>query len=204
MSDKRQEAISDIIAEMRLGATGDMPFAYRIGRPDRIVEYKTKDGKKYVQRRAVIESVTIDELADRLDAAHKREVDNLNSVIQATVSRSDSEIDRLRWEAEELRKQIGNAAKMREALKRIKHLFRNINLYEDTVGNEAYAIADAALAEPARNCDRFLTWEAAKAAYWREQGDPADWRKLGAWLFAAKEEERGEGSPRTEQESEVK
>jgi hypothetical protein len=60
-----------------------------------------------------------------------------------------------------------------------------------------------ALAEPARNCDWCPTWESAKAAYWREQGDPADWRKLGAWLFAAKEEARGEGLPRTEQESEV-
>lgn len=72
MSEK-QETIPDIIAEMRLGATGDMPFAYRIGRPDRIVEYKTEDGKKYAQRSTVIESVTIDELADRLEAAHRRE-----------------------------------------------------------------------------------------------------------------------------------
>lgn len=67
------ETSADIIAEMRLGATGDMPFAYRIGRPDRIVEYKTEDGKKYVQRSTVIESVTIDELADRLEAAYRRE-----------------------------------------------------------------------------------------------------------------------------------
>ena len=95
------------------------------------------------------------EYADMLEAAHKREVDNLNSVIQTQRSHFDAEIDRLRRE------------------------------------------------EPPRNCERFLTWEAAKAAYWREQGDPADWRKLGAWLFAAKEEVRGEGLPRTEQESEV-
>ena len=52
---------------------------------------------------------------DRIEAATKREIEKLNSVIQATVSRSDAEIDRLRREAEELRKQIGNAAKLREA-----------------------------------------------------------------------------------------
>lgn len=46
--------------------------------------------------------------ADRLEAAHRREVDKLNSVIQATVSRSDAEIDRLRREIAEL-KRAGNA-----------------------------------------------------------------------------------------------
>ena len=107
----------------------------------------------------------------------------------------------------------GNIAKLREALVAAKK-------FVDSVGKAALvgkvdAIAtcqcaaklstrmDAALAEPARNCDWCPTWESAKAAYWREQGDPADWRKLGAWLFAAKEEVRGEGLPRTEQESEV-
>lgn len=47
---------------------------------------------------------------DGFEAAYKRDIEKLNSVIQATVSRSDAEIDRLRREAEELRKQIGNAA----------------------------------------------------------------------------------------------
>ena len=43
---------------------------------------------------------------DRIEAAYKRDIEKLNSVIQATVSHSDAEIDRLRREAEELRKQI--------------------------------------------------------------------------------------------------
>ena len=84
MSEK-QETSADIIAEMRLGATGDMPFAYRIGRPDIIVEYKTEDGKKYVQRSVVIESVTIDELADRLEAATRRDCAKLREAVKAVV-----------------------------------------------------------------------------------------------------------------------
>ena len=45
-------------------------------------------------------------------------------------------------------------------------------------------ICDNALAMPTLNCERFRTWDDAKAAYWREQGDPCDWRRLGAWLFS--------------------
>lgn len=55
-------------------------------------------------------------MLDRFDAAHKREVDKLNSVIQATVSHSDAEIDRLRREIAEPRR-AGSAAKLREAMK---------------------------------------------------------------------------------------
>lgn len=43
-------------------------------------------------------------MLDRFDAAHKREVDKLNSAIQATVSHSDAEIDRLRREIAEPRR----------------------------------------------------------------------------------------------------
>lgn len=45
-------------------------------------------------------------------------------------------------------------------------------------------LARAALRTRARNCHRFESLEEAKAAYWREVGDPADWRKLGDWMFA--------------------
>ena len=42
---------------------------------------------------------------------------------------------------------------MREALLKIKSLFRDIDLNRDTIENEAYALADSALAIPLRNCD---------------------------------------------------
>ena len=35
-----------------------------------------------------------------------------------------------------------------------------------------------------RNCERFRTWQEAKAAFWREVGDPADWQRLLEWLYA--------------------
>lgn len=39
--------------------------------------------------------------------------------------------------------------------------------------------------KPRRNCDRFGDdWRKACDAFWREEGDPADWRKLVKWIFA--------------------
>ena len=96
--------------------------------------------------------------ADELEAAHKREVEKLNSVIQATVSRSDAEIDRLRREAEELRKQIGNSAKLREAIAKCVNLiteFGNAEIVKTPLDVivDIEAILKAALAEPPRQCD---------------------------------------------------
>ena len=47
---------------------------------------------------------------DRIKAAYKREVEKFNSVIQATVSSSDAEIDHLRREREKLRKTLAQMA----------------------------------------------------------------------------------------------
>ena len=47
----------------------------------------------------------------------------------------------------------GNAAAMREALRKIMGLFRDIDLTIDCQENEAYSIAASALSAPPRNCD---------------------------------------------------
>lgn len=104
-----------------------------------------------------IRRVTVKELADRLEAALKREVDKLNSAIQATVGRSDAEIDRLRREIAEMR-QAGDVAKLREAMKRIvaaSIVAKNANAPEWILQRMAdiFAVATTALAAPPRNCD---------------------------------------------------
>lgn len=93
MSDKRQETIADIVAEMR---------RYK----DFVIV-----GNHY---------------CNRIEAAHRRDVDRLNSCIQATVSRSDAEIDRLRLELSKTRPKNGgdfgqfDAEALRDALKDIE------------------------------------------------------------------------------------
>ena len=47
----------------------------------------------------------------------------------------------------------GNSAAMREAMRKIMGLFRDIDMTIDCPENEAYAIAAKALAAPARQCD---------------------------------------------------
>lgn len=49
---------------------------------------------------------------------------------------------------------------------------------------EVQAFKHNAKEEPRRNCDRFGDdWRKACDAFWREEGDPADWRKLVKWIF---------------------
>ena len=127
-----------------------------------------------------------DKFADRLEAAHKREIEKLNSVIQATVSHSDAEIDRLRREAKELRKQIGDAAKLREALVGlIDGICFHCDLSEDCKGVpcEKMQKAQAALAAHARNCDRpeCATTKAAQDVWRKEDGGKTAYYD---WLLA--------------------
>ena len=80
--------------------------------------------------------------ADRLEAAHKSEVDKLNSAIQATVSRSDAEIDRLRREVEELKKTNGELATLIDLEK-----IPPIELSKNASKNGAAVSREAATAE---------------------------------------------------------
>ena len=103
-------------------------------------------------------------LIDRLEAAHKREVDALKqrlAELNAEVAAKDEVIKRLNDAiAEEQRRsgQYGNAAKMREAVGKIlwclKWMFDNTDdkSVQSHLG-EPIALAKEALATPARNCD---------------------------------------------------
>lgn len=95
---------------------------------------------------------------------------------------------------------VGNAEAMREALVKARDALSSAAKY--VYGNppnggslgwndvwpaewhNAIEAVKAALSEPPRNCDRFATWQEAKAAFWREVGDPADWQRLLEWLYA--------------------
>jgi len=68
-SNCRTRTIAEIVKEMRMGNTGPFKFAYLIGRPDKIVDFKFNDGSTHPMRSKVIEKVSIKDLADRIEAA---------------------------------------------------------------------------------------------------------------------------------------
>ena len=85
----KQETSADIIAEMR-GARTEFPFVYLMGEPDtpEVVDPKTKEIKE--PRKINIRRVTVKELADRFEAALKRECGNYAAMREALKATLDS------------------------------------------------------------------------------------------------------------------
>ena len=121
MREKNQETQADIIAEMRMGNPVG-PCVYRIGLPDKEDVYES--GAK--RRITMIKAVTVQELADRLEAAAKRE-----------------------------KAQPGNAAAMRETLCDIVMLTMKVgySIHGDVACGIIASKAKHALSAPARQCD---------------------------------------------------
>ena len=136
MSNANQETIADIVAEMRLGV---------------------KDWKG--ERLGVFDC-----FADRIEAAHQREVAELKSKMNDVVCENEALRDacgtcgakREREATREKPSQVSNAAKTREALSDACYAMFNF-LKTQNGGYEEMAKAldkaKAALAEPPRNCD---------------------------------------------------
>lgn len=88
---------------------------------------------------------------------------------------------------------VGNAAKMREALEKVIEIAkREWNAFRETSAMfEMHEICTAALAAPARNCDKYLTPKDAILAHLEEvyEGEKVEfgdyeWCEFVKWLFA--------------------
>lgn len=165
----KQETNADIIAEMR-GARTEFPFVYLMGEPDtpEVIDLRTKEITE--PRKINIRRVTVKELADRFEAALKRECGNcakMREALEATLE--------LYWD-------IHNANRSPQS-NQAYAVIRKIK---------------AALASPSRNCDRFASAEEAWDAYdewvesYRAKGEIPPFNEFG-WLFAraATEQEGG-------------
>ena len=140
MINERQETIADVVAKMLEFAETDSQTI----------------GRDVLRRR-------IQNFARRFEAAHQREVAELKSKMNDVVCENEAMRDAC-WtccakrECEETREkssQVGNAAKMREALERIRRELildscrRTITKFHDIVCEVSYS----ALVAPPRNCD---------------------------------------------------
>ena len=169
------EKMADIIEEMRMART-EFPFAYEIGRKDAPAEFDA-DGLMVKPRTIVIEKVTIEALADRIEKAWEREKPQPDPDWKAICEKcKDGEIEpdceyygepngcNSPIYGEHPKSQpIGNAAAMREALELcMKEMCDRCCEEAAFHGNGRKCIegcktlkkAKAALSTPARNCDR--------------------------------------------------
>ena len=161
MNNARQKTIADIVAWLR----------------------RSRDGEKnYI-------TLERDEIADCIEAAHKREIIEAVKPIEANyeyaleqLAAKDAEIKATR----EKSSHVGNAAKMREALEQIHELL-SIGGNPDTAMciryEAAYQIAAEALSAPPRNCDRpeCATSNAAQCVWNDEDGGKTAYYD---WLLA--------------------
>lgn len=103
-------------------------------------------------------------LADRIEAAAELERDEARQL--AAIAESDASFARCaRCDRPERGSAPGNAAAMRDALERIRRVCANQDNADSQVREWAEDFADAALAAPPRNCDRYPSCNAAWKAY---------------------------------------
>jgi hypothetical protein len=125
-------------------------------------------------------------LADRIEAAHKREQEDAISATVVAAAKSASEV----YEPHIQSAQVGNAAKMREALSDACYAMFNF-LKTQYGGYEEMAKAldksKAALAASPRNCDRFASLGKASVAFHEECPVDCDNIRImtfDEWLFS--------------------
>ena len=200
MSDKRQETIADIVAEMRIG---DICAAdTSASRPEYINDFLASyaDRIEVAWKREV--ETTTDESSAVGNAATVREVaqEMLNTSMQSiTAERINGWASRLAAACEQPVtdcNQLGNTAKMREALERLRERAL-MDLYEnafvaDPSGNykefikRTIKIAESVLSAPPRNCDRFATLDDARNTFFADYV-PDETRSsataFAIWLF---------------------
>jgi phosphoenolpyruvate carboxylase len=128
-------------------------------------------------------------IADRIEAAHKREQEDAIAATVVAAAESASEV----YEPHIQSEPVGNAAKMREALELMNDLYDKEAIctsYANTPEemeqiDELYRKTKAALSAPVRNCDLYATeddaWDAFSS---KRQGADSSTEEYEKWLFA--------------------
>lgn len=122
----------------------------------------------------------IRETADEIGLVH----DDIHEKAAAMLYQAADELEREAGAEADSEKssEVGNAAKMREALVMVKRLFDGRLMWQPDI-RKAHEAVDAALAKPPRNCDRpeCATTNAAQDVWRKEDGGKTAYYE---WLFA--------------------
>lgn len=184
-----KETVADIVAEKR----------DRANEIERDVAEKMASGKMVSDQYAREVIAELRKEADRLDAAWKRETQTYLDQIRDAMNQFGHE----KFKSEHA--PVGNTAAMREACVNIVEYARSARCHTDDAHvlgflDQIERWAQAALAKPPRNCDRFTDGGTARQAWlddeenWDDFGNPK--LELHQWLLAPAEERKGEGDGR--------
>lgn len=180
---EKQETIADILAAMRdEGHTGESSCPEWVGAKMRYYANRLEAAWKREKNKIEADALFV---GGFIEASRKRKptAENSSAVGDAAAKR----------EAVTASHGLGDAAKLREALKKVAEssaeIMERVRYKDGLVFNTANYIADVArtaLAEPPRNCDRFATVKDAAIAFARERQDapqPCPDFIFSAWLF---------------------
>lgn len=203
MSNERQETIADIVAEMRIGdlCAEDTSASRPEYINDFLASYADRIEAAWKREKSAIEA-TAEKSSAVGNAGTVRDIaqEMLNTSMQSiTAERINGWAVRLAEDCERtvtICNHLGNAAKMREALERLRERAL-MDLYEnafvaDPSGNykefikRTIKIAESVLSAPPRNCDRFATLDDARNTFFADYV-PDETRSsataFAIWLF---------------------
>lgn len=209
MSDARQETVADIVAEMRIGdlCAADTSArqmyinAFLASYADRIEAAWKREQEAGAEAAQLCGK--IGEIVGRATTEKSSAVGNAGTVrgiAQEMLNTSMQEITAESINAWASRladackqsvtdcNQLGNTAKMREALEQAKRVLHCAIVVSDILKGEdarkAFNAITAALSAPPRNCDRYTDYGKALRAFENDENAKSSYWGMDGWLFA--------------------
>ena len=210
MSDARQETVADIVREMRIGdlCAEDTSAARPAYINDILASYADRiEAAWKCEREAGAEAAQIcgkiGEIVGRATTEKSSAVGNAGTVrgiAQEMLNTSMQEItaevvygwasrlaDACKQSVTDCN-QLGNTAKMREALEQAKRVLHCAAIVSDILKGEdarkAFNAITAALSAPPRNCDRYTDYGKALRAFENDENAKSSYWGMDGWLFA--------------------
>jgi len=210
MSDARQETVADIVREMRIGdLCADNTSA---SRPEYINDFLASYADRIEaawkrEQEAGAEAAQIcgkiGEIVGRATTEKSSAVGNAGTVREVAQEMLNTSMQEITAEvvygwasrlADACKQsvtdcnQLGNTAKMREALEQAKRVLHCAAIVSDILKGEdarkAFNAVTATLSAPPRNCDRFSNANDALRAFENDENAKSSYWGMDGWLFA--------------------
>ena len=192
MSDARQETVADIVREMRIGdfCAADTSASrpeyindFLASYADRIEAAVKREREATTEKSSAVGNAgTVREVAQEMLNTSMQDI--TAEVVYAWASRL---ADACKQSVTDCN-QLGNTAKMREALEQAKRVLHCAIVVSDILKGEdarkAFNAVTATLSAPPRNCDRYTDYGKALRAFENDENAKSSYWGMDGWLFA--------------------